>query len=85
MMENNSLPDASTPLPYPQTPESAREWFYRYGICQTDWAKKQAVPRMVLVDLIHGRSKGRRGEAHRGAVLLGLKPDPAKVLTEHVA
>lgn len=27
-------------------------------------------------DILRGRSKGRRGEAHRAAVFLGLKPNP---------
>ena len=30
-------------------------------------------------DLLRGQLKGHRGEAHKAAVLLGLKSDPAKL------
>lgn len=30
-------------------------------------------------DILRGRSKGRRGEAHRAAVFLGLKPNPEQL------
>jgi gp16 family phage-associated protein len=68
----------SGPLPYPQTPESARAWFVDHGICQTEWSKAVGISRTAVVDLIHGRRKGNRGEGHRAAILLGLKPDPTK-------
>jgi gp16 family phage-associated protein len=32
---------------------------------------------MTVVDLLRGRLKGFRGEAHRAAVALGLKASPA--------
>lgn len=66
----------TAPLPYPQTPESANAWFIRHGICKTHWAQAQGIHRMVLVDLLRGKLKGLRGEAHRAAVALGLKADP---------
>ncbi|MBL4838406.1 MAG: DNA-binding protein [Kordiimonadaceae bacterium] len=72
---NKSSPN--TPLPYPQTPESARAWFVDHGICQTAWSKSLGISRAAVVDLIHGRRKGHRGEGHRAAILLGLKLDPS--------
>ncbi len=30
-------------------------------------------------DLLRGRSKGRRGDAHAAAVFLGLKPNPEQL------
>ncbi len=66
----------TAPLPYPQTPESANAWFISHGICKSHWAEAQGIPRMILVDLLRGRLKGLRGEAHRAAIALGLKADP---------
>lgn len=68
----------TAPLPYPQTPESANAWFISHGICKTHWAQAQGINRMILVDLLRGRLKGLRGEAHHAAIALGLKMDPAK-------
>ncbi|WP_122300425.1 DNA-binding protein [Pseudomonas syringae] len=67
----------SAPLPYPQTPESANSWFIRHGICKTHWASSHGFDRMTVVDLLRGRLKGLRGEAHHAAVALGLKANPA--------
>lgn len=66
----------TTPLPYPQTPESANAWFISHGICKTDWAKAHEIHRAIVVDLLRGRLKGLRGESHRAAIALGLKADP---------
>lgn len=66
------------PLPYPQTPETARAELRRHGICIAHWAKDMGVPRAVVVDLLRQRGKGHRGMAHRAAVALGLKPNPKK-------
>lgn len=67
----------TAPLPYPQTPASANAWFISHGICKTHWAQAQGINRMILVDLLRGRLKGLRGEAHHAAIALGLKADPA--------
>lgn len=72
-------------LPYPQTPESANAWFIRHGICKTHWAQAQGINRMILVDLLRGRLKGLRGEAHHAAIALGLKADPAKASQANAA
>lgn len=75
-MKGTSTSFETAPLPYPQTPESANAWFIRHGICKTHWAQAQGINRMILVDLLRGRLKGLRGEAHNAAVALGLKADP---------
>lgn len=75
-MKGSSSSLDTAPLPYPQTPDSANAWFIRYGICKTHWAQAQGINRMVLVDLLRGRAKGLRGEAHRAAIALGLKANP---------
>ncbi|APC18569.1 hypothetical protein BLL42_23700 [Pseudomonas frederiksbergensis] len=69
----------SAPLPYPQTPKSANAWFVSHGICKAHWAKAQGLDRMTVVDLLRGRLKGLRGEAHHAAVALGLKANPANI------
>ncbi|MDR1276080.1 MAG: DNA-binding protein [Candidatus Accumulibacter sp.] len=66
--------EPSTPLPYPQTPESAARWFGDHGICMAHWARDFGFNRFVVIDLLRGKLKGRRGHAHHAAVALGLKP-----------
>lgn len=68
------------PLPYPQTPASAKAWLHSRGICVSHWARDLHLSRAVVVDALRGRIKGRRGEAHRVAIALGLKPDPDQQL-----
>lgn len=40
---------------------------------------------MILVDLLRGRLKDLRGEAHHAAIALGLKADPAKASQTNAA
>ncbi|MDR3323854.1 MAG: hypothetical protein LBS89_06590 [Zoogloeaceae bacterium] len=65
-------------LSYPQTPETARQWFVDNGICQSHWAKSFGIGRFQVIDLLRGRSFGKRGMSHRAAILLGMKPEPRK-------
>lgn len=62
--------------PYPSTPKQARLWFKRYGVCISDWCRANKLAKHTVVDLLRGKSKGNHGNAHKAAVLLGLKPDP---------
>ena len=68
--------DITLPLPYPQTPESARKLLLAHGVPLTDVAREIGVDRMTVVDLLRGLGKGRRGKCHRAAIALGLKADP---------
>lgn len=68
------------PLSYPQTLESAREYFIRHGINRTEWARHFGLPRTVVEHLLGGKLKGRRGTAHAAAVKLGLKPEPGEAV-----
>lgn len=70
------MPTEYPRLPYPQTRTSARAWFVRHGIAKSKWASHHKISRLIVEDLLRGRLKGLRGEAHRAAVLLGLKQDP---------
>ena len=63
-------------VPYPKTPATARAWLRAHGIAVSQLARAHNLDRFTLVDLLRGKQKGLRGEAHRGAVVLGLKPEP---------
>ena len=63
-------------VPYPQTPQTSHAWIVAHGVSVSDLSRYYQVPRSTLVDLLRGKQKGRRGLAHRGAILLGLKPSP---------
>jgi gp16 family phage-associated protein len=66
-------------IPYPQTPKTAHAWFFSHGICISDWCRAHQLERMAVVDLLRGKRKGCRGNAHRAAVALGLKAAPEKL------
>lgn len=65
-----------TRVPYPQTPATAAAWTKAHGVVVAELARHNNLPRLVLVDLLRGRLRGHRGQAHRAAIVLGLKPDP---------
>jgi gp16 family phage-associated protein len=54
-------------------------WFRAQGINVSQWCRERKLSRQVVVDLLRGKRKGYRGEAHRAAVALGLKSDPEKL------
>lgn len=72
--------DITLPLPYPQTPESARALLHAHGVPHTEIARQIDVDRMTITDLLRGISKGNRGKCHRAAIALGLKPDPRSTM-----
>jgi gp16 family phage-associated protein len=43
------------------------------GISITEWAMKRGIPPSVVVDLLAGKTKAKRGMAHKAAVALGMK------------
>jgi gp16 family phage-associated protein len=54
--------------------EEVREEFEIAGMAVSDWAARHGFKRENVYAVLAGRSKGRRGEAHRIAQALGLKP-----------
>lgn len=60
-------------MPAPLTPEQARAALDREGVSIAEFCRKNELNRNLVSDLLNGRKKGRRGEAHRAAVLLGIK------------
>ena len=72
-----AVPAPITRVPYPQTPATAAAWTKANGVAVAELARHNGLPRLVLVDLLRGRLRGHRGQAHRAAIVLGLKPEPA--------
>lgn len=60
-------------MPAPLTREQAREELNRRGISIAEFCRKHDLNPNLVSDLLAGRKKGLRGEAHRAAVLLGIK------------
>lgn len=56
---------------------AARAAFYDRGEDVASWARTRGFKPASVYRLLAGQSKARRGEAHRIAVALGLKPDTA--------
>lgn len=57
----------------PHTPEQARAELDRAGLSIAEFCRQHALNKNLVSDLLNGRKKGRRGESHRAAVLLGIK------------
>lgn len=60
-------------MPAPLTLDQAREKLDRAGVSIAEFSRKHDLNKNLVSDLLNGRKKGRRGEAHRAAVLLGIK------------
>lgn len=57
----------------PRTRHDARKELDRKGISVAEWARRNGVDLRTTYQVLYGTKKGRRGEAHRVAVLLGIK------------
>jgi gp16 family phage-associated protein len=55
------------------TVEQVRNAFRDHGVCIAEWARERGFNPRQVHDVLLGRAKGRRGEAHRIAMALGLK------------
>lgn len=60
-----------------RTAKEARSWLVSHGVSVSEFARKIGVSRHVVNDLLRGRGKGNRGEAHIAAIKLGMKASPA--------
>lgn len=56
-----------------RTPDEVRADFDRQGKTLAQFARENGLDQATVYQVLSGRKKGRRGEAHRAAVLLGLK------------
>lgn len=71
-------------LPYPQTRESAYQFFLANGISIRQWANEAQLPYTAVKNVLRERTKGTRGQSHKAAVALGLKPNPEKTKTKDI-
>lgn len=55
------------------TPEQARAALDRKGISIAEFSRNNGLNKNLVSDLLNGRKKGKRGKAHKAAVLLGIK------------
>ena len=60
------------------TPEQARAALDLEGKSIAKFSREHALNKNLVSDLLNGRKKGKRGEAHRAAVLLGIKDGVVK-------
>jgi len=59
--------------PAPKTREQVRREFDARGVNVAAFARDHGLDETVVYQVLGGHKKGRRGEAHRAAVVLGLK------------
>lgn len=56
-----------------RTPAEIRADFDKRGVTIADFCRENELSHTTVYQVLSGEKKGRRGEAHRAAVLLGLK------------
>lgn len=54
--------------------EAVRRRLYEDGVSAIDWARENGFDAHLVYGVLSGRSRASRGESHRIAVALGLKP-----------
>jgi gp16 family phage-associated protein len=60
-------------MPGTRTAAQAKAWLEEQGKSVQEFARENNVDPATTYQILSGRKKGRRGEAHRVAVLLGMK------------
>lgn len=67
-------------MPGIRTAVQAKAWLDQQGKSVQEFAREHSIDPSTTYQVLAGRKKGRRGEAHKVAVLLGMKvgsiPDP---------
>lgn len=61
-------------IKHTRTREEVLAAFEAQGLSVTEWAAAHGFRREDVYAVLGGRTRGRRGEAHRIAVALGIKP-----------
>lgn len=56
-----------------RTIEDVRRELDRRGKSVREWAREHGISDRIVYEVLRGRLKGRRGQTHKAAVLLGLK------------
>lgn len=60
-------------MPGTRTAAQARAWLDQQGKSVQEFARENSIDPATTYQVLAGRKKGRRGEAHKVAVLLGMK------------
>jgi len=63
---------------------TARANLFANGVTVQDFCQKHGLSYNAVMAVLHGRSRAIRGEGHKAAVLLGLKPTPTKKRMEEL-
>lgn len=64
------------PNAYPteQARQAARQRLIAQGLSAKEWAERNSLNPSTVYAVLNGQQKCLRGEAHKAAVLLGIKP-----------
>jgi len=55
------------------SPQEAKAGLHKRGITVRGWSQQNGLSERIVHEVLRGRFKGRYGQAHRAAVLLGIK------------
>jgi gp16 family phage-associated protein len=69
-----SAPSAPTRSPPLRSATEARQWMHAEGLSVAAWAADRGFPAALVYAVISGRRKCLRGQSHRIAQALGMKP-----------
>ena len=69
-------------MPKVRTPIQARTALNESGTTVQDFCRKHGLNPSTVYEVLAGRRKGLRGEAHRAAVLLGIKKGTVSPVVE---
>lgn len=59
-----------------RTREQVKADLEAQGVSASEWARKNGFPPLAVHQVLSGFAKGKRGQAHRIAVALGIKARP---------
>jgi gp16 family phage-associated protein len=69
-----ALADTPTEEPWNERVERVRDQFAASGISVAQWSKERGFSDYLVRQILTGRRQALRGQSHRIAVALGLKP-----------
>jgi len=55
------------------SPQEAKAGLHKRGITVRSWSQQNGLSERTVHEVLRGRFKGRYGQAHKAAVLLGIK------------
>lgn len=56
-----------------RTPEEAKAWLVYQGITVSQWSRDHGFSHALVREVLAGRKKGLRGQAHNIVIALGIK------------